>query len=328
MLRRHHDLAQRTFLIHCITRVDRRPVELRQLKIFRVVARTLNFTRAASELGYVQSNVTAQVQALERELGVPLFDRLGRRVVLTDAGRSLLRYAERLLDLEEEAREAVAGGGEPAGSLVVGAAPSLSAYRLPRLLRLFGSRFPRVKLSFRPTPHKELGARVADGSLDVAFLMEGPVRSASLLAEVLAEEPLVVLAPPDHPLVGSARVIPGDLAGEPVVLTEPGCNYRLMFERELAETGVEPAAALEFDGVEAVKQCVAAGMGVAMLPEITVEAELERGELAALRWAGKDHKIPVQMIQHKDKWVSPALAAFLGVSRKVLSAGELRTMAG
>lgn len=249
-------------------------------------------------------------------------------MVLTDAGRVLQRYAERLLDLSEEARAAVTGDGEPAGTLTVGASPSLSAYRLPRLLRRFGSRFPRVKLSFRPTPHEELGGRVADGSLDVAFLLEGPVRSASLGAEALAEETLVVLAPPDHPLAGSALVGPADLAGEPILLTEPGCNYRLMFERALDEAGAEPAAALEFDGVETVKQCVAAGMGVAMLPAVTVEAELERGELAALRWAGRDLTIPVQMIRHKDKWVSPALAAFLDTSREALSAGELGSVAG
>jgi DNA-binding transcriptional LysR family regulator len=303
-------------------------MEHRQLRIFRTVARTLSFTRAATELGYVQSNVTAQVKALERELGVPLFDRLGRRVALTDPGRVLLRYAERLLDLSEEAREAVAGDGEPAGTLVVGASPSLSAYRLPRLLRLFGARFPRVKLSFRPTPHEELRVRVADGSLDVAFLLEKPVRLASLRVEALAEEPLVVLAPPDHPLADAARVGPTDLAGEQVVLTEPGCNYRLIFELELQEAGVRPAATLEFDGVETVKQCVAAGMGVAMLPAVTVEAELERRELAALRWVGTEHTIPVQMIRHKDRWVSPALAAFLEASRETISASEPRAMAG
>ena len=303
-------------------------MEHRQLRIFRTVARTLNFTRAAFELGYVQSNVTAQVKALEKELGVPLFDRLGRGVVLTDAGRVLLRYAERLLDLEEEAREAVAGGGEPEGTLTVGAAPSLSAYRLPRLLRLFGGRFPRVRLSFRPTPHAELEGRVADGSLDVAFLLERPVRSAGLVAEALAEEPLLVLAPPGHPLAGSARVGPADLVGAQILLTEPGCNYRLMFERELAEAGATPAATLEFDGVEAVKQCVAAGMGFAMLPAVTVEAELERGELAALRWAGAVPTIPAQMVRHKDKWVSPALAAFFETSREAFSADGLRVLTG
>ena len=304
-------------------------MEHRQLKIFAVVARTLSFTRAARELGYVQSNVTAQVKALERELAVPLFDRLGRRVVLTDAGGVLLRYAEKILDLSEEAREAVAGDGEPEGRLVVGAAPSLGAYRLPRLLRRFASEFPRVRLAFRPTPHPELEGRVADGSLDVAFLLERPVRSASLEAEKLSDEPLLVLAPPDHSLVVSARVAPADLRGERVLLTEPGCNYRLVFERELAKARAEPAAALEFDGVEAVKQCVAAGMGVAMLPAVAVDAGLERGALMALRWAGGAPTIPVQMVRHKDKWVSPALEAFLETSREVLAAGGApRSVAG
>lgn len=303
-------------------------MEHRQLRTFSVVARTLSFTRAAAELDYVQSNVTAQVKALERELGVTLFDRLGRRVVLTDAGEVLLRYAERLLDLSEEARAAVTGDGEPAGTLVVGASPSLSAYRLPRLLRQFGSSFPRVKLSFRPTPHEELASRVGDGSVDVAFLLERPVRSASLQAEELAEEPLVVLAPPDHPLADVARVSPTELAGEQILLTEPGCNYRLMFERELAQAGVDTATPLELDGVETVKQCVAAGMGVAMLPAVTVETELERGELAALPWAGSNLAIPTQMIWHKDKWISPALATFLAMAREVLSAGELGSIAG
>jgi DNA-binding transcriptional LysR family regulator len=123
-------------------------------------------------------------------------------------------------------------------------------------------------------------------------------------------------------------VRPADLSGEQFLLTEPGCNYRLMFERELAEAGVETPTTLEFDGVETVKQCVAAGMGVAMLPAVTVEAELDRGELAALRWTGRDLTISVQMIWHKDKWVSPALAAFLETAREVLSAGKLRSIAG
>ena len=117
-------------------------MEHRQLRTFRAVARELSFTRAAEELGYVQSSVTAQVKALEAELGVPLFDRLGRRVVLTDAGRALQGYAGMILDLHEEARAAVAGehDGAPTGSLTVSAPETLCTYRLPRLLRRFGER--------------------------------------------------------------------------------------------------------------------------------------------------------------------------------------------
>lgn len=298
-------------------------MEQRQLKIFRAVARTLSFTRSAEELGYVQSNVTAQVKALEGELGVPLFDRLGRRVVLTDAGRTLLGYAERILDLHEEARGALSGGGEPAGSLTLSAPETLFTYRLPRLLRRFGERFPDVRLTFRPTPCSDLEARVADGSLDVAFHLSAPVRSAALKVEALVEEPLLVLAPPDHPLALSEGAGPEDLEGEQVLLTEAGCSYRNMFERVLSEAGANPAKTLEFDSVEAIKQCVIAGMGVAVLPAVAVEAELRRGELASLPWSGPGLAVFTQVLRHKDKWLSPALEAFLDTARETIGDGEV-----
>jgi hypothetical protein len=152
---------------------------------------------------------------------------------------------------------------------------------------------PRLLTSLTPLRRFYERTRISS-KLDVAFLLESPARLASLQSEALAEEPLMVLAPPDHRLVGSCRVEPADMAGEQILLTEPWGNYRLMFERELAEAGAVPSAALELDGVEAVKQCVVAGMGVAMLPAVTVEAELERGELATLRWAGRSLTIPAQ----------------------------------
>src|SRR5438046_264194 len=110
-------------------------MELRQLETFRVVATQLSFTRAAATLDYAQSSVTAQIQSLELELGVRLFDRLGRRVALTDAGERLLEYAERLLSLADEARAALADGAEPAGTLTIGAPETVMTYRLPSVLR-------------------------------------------------------------------------------------------------------------------------------------------------------------------------------------------------
>src|SRR2546421_3651462 len=118
------------FSMRSIVCTDRKHMDLRQLNTFRLVATTLSFTRAAAALSYAQSSVTAQIQSLEDELGVQLFDRLGRRVALTDAGLRLLRYADRLLDLAEEARAAVADGGDPLGSLCISAPETLCIYRL------------------------------------------------------------------------------------------------------------------------------------------------------------------------------------------------------
>lgn len=293
-------------------------MELRQLATFRLLATTLSFTRTANALGYVQSSVTAQIQALEEELGVPLFDRLGKRVALTDAGQQFLGYAERLLALAEEARAAVTGA-QVAGSLTISAPETLCTYRLPALLQQFRARYPQVRLTFRPGPVGELRRRISEGLVDVAFLLDAPLHAAGLQVEPLVTELLCVVAPPDHPLAGAPCVQPADLAGEAILLTEVGCTYREMFTRSLAAAGVYPTTTLEFSSIEAIKQCVMAGMGITVLPAVAVAAETEQGRLVALRWAAPNFQMVTQMVWHKDKWLSPALQALLNLSREVLA---------
>lgn len=295
-------------------------VELRQLNTFRAVATTLSFTRAAEALDYAQSSVTAQVQALEEDLGVPLFERLGKRVVLTDAGKRLLTYAEKLLRMAAEARVAVAAGDEPGGSLTIGASESLCTYRLPPVLSQFRTCFPQVQLIVHPGAQLQLRRALSDGLLDVGLLVEKPFQHESLVVEQLVSEPLLILAYPDHPLARLPRVGPADLAGESVVVMEAGCSYRELFERTLAEENVYPVTTLEFGSIEAIKQCIMAGMGITILPEVTVAAELAQGRLVALPWTGPDYELVTQLAWHKDKWLSPALRAFLELTRATLGA--------
>jgi DNA-binding transcriptional LysR family regulator len=286
-------------------------MELRQLHTFTAVAEQLSFTRAAEALSYAQSSVTAQIQALEAELGVPLFERLGRRVVLTEAGVRLRGYAARLIQLEAEARLAVPSATEPAGTLQIGAPESLCTYRLPPVLARFRERFPRVKLVFRPGNCTDLMRRVADGSLDVVFVLDEETSHPGVRSTPLRREPIRVLARPDHPLASRRGVTSQDLAGETILHTEADCAYRLMFDRALAESGVRPDVAVEFSSLEAIKQAAIAGMGLAVLPEVSVEAEIAMGRLAALDWRPDDFAVLTQVTWHKDKWLSPALTAFL-----------------
>jgi DNA-binding transcriptional LysR family regulator len=290
-------------------------VELRQLVTFRAVAAQLSFTRAATMLGYAQSSVTAQIQALESELGVRLFDRLGRRVALTDAGERLLEYAERLLSLAEETRTALADGAEPAGTLTVGAPETVLTYRLPGVLQRFRTRFPRVRLVFRPTPNADLQRAIGDGTLDVGFALGEPLQPRGLAVERLHDEPLAIVAPPEHPLAGAARVDPSDLQRETLLLTRPGCGYRAMFAGTLAAVGVQPAGSLDFGSVEAIKQCVAAGLGIAALPRIAVAAELADARLVALAWSGPPLEVATQLLWHPAKAWSTPLRAFLDIAR-------------
>ena len=302
-------------------------MELRQVETFRAVAEELSFSRAAERLGYVQSSVSAQVAALERDLGVPLFDRLGRRIALTEAGVVMLGYSRKLLALAEETKETVVdagvGSGEVKGSLTVSAPETLLTYRLPRLLALFHERHPKVRLSVRPSTVGRLvgSARraVEEGRVDVAFVLDGPVEAPGLSVEPMIEEGVTVIAPTAHALTSAASVSPRDLSGEAMLLPEApesGCAYRGQFERQLGAAGVVPPEKMEFQSIEAVKQCVAAGMGVSVLPGVAVSAELADGKLAALRW-NQSFEVLTQMVWHEERWKSPALGAFLEMAREV-----------
>ncbi|WP_328671721.1 LysR family transcriptional regulator [Streptomyces sp. NBC_00322] len=259
-------------------------MELRLLVTFEKVATVLSFTQAAAELKYAQSSVTSQIRSLETSLGTELFDRLGSRIRLTEAGERLLPYARRIIELSEEARVAVTGADEPAGAINVGTMESLTSYRLPALLELFHHRYPQVKLSLRPTLGDETRQALRQGVYDIGFLMERETEHAGLQTEVLTAEPLVLVCAPTHPLADAAKLATVDLADIQLVGTEPGCPYRDLFEEELRERNGAPPPFMEFGTIEATKRGVAGGLGVALLPRMAVREELASGTLLALPW--------------------------------------------
>ena len=257
-------------------------MELRLLVTFEKVATVLSFTQAAAELKYAQSSVTSQIRALESSLGTELFDRLGSRIRLTEAGERLLPYARQIIELSDEARAAVVGAEEPVGALTVGTMESLTSYRLLPLLELFHHRYPGVRLSLRTTIGDETRQALRQGTYDVGFLMERETEHAGLDVAVLAVEPLALVVAPGHPLARAAEVATDDLVRESLLATEPGCAYRDLFEVEL--NSVAPVAFTEFGTIEATKRAAAAGLGVSLLPEVTVAAELADGGLVRLPW--------------------------------------------
>ena len=293
-------------------------MELRYLQTFRTVARLLSVTQAAAVLHYAQSSVSDHLHALEDEFGVKLFDRRGKRLVLTQSGHRLLDYADHMIRLTEEAHLAIPGGEEPAGTLVLSAPETLCSYRLPLVLQRFRQYFPQVQLSFRPNVCTHLRQMVTAGEVDVAFLLETLVEDPNLTVEPLRVEPLVVVSSPEHRLAYLEHVYPADITGEAFLATVPGCSYRVLFERALAEGHARPAMVLEFHSIEVIKQCVMSGMGVAVLPAIAVAREAQSGHLAVLSWAGPELQVVTQIVRHKDKWLSPALQAFLRITHDVL----------
>jgi DNA-binding transcriptional LysR family regulator len=290
-------------------------MELRQLEIFRVLARELNFTRTAERVHCVQSNVTVQIRALEEELGVKLFERLGKQVSLTGEGARLLPYVEQSLELLAQARQAVAEQDEPSGTLSIGTPESVLSYRLPAVLHEFRERFPRVELSFRLLSCGKLYQNLEQGAADLILTIDEEAEYSRLHQETLCAEPMTLIAQLHHPLSKLPAVQAADLRNETLLLTEDDCSYRLKFERVLAQAGITPAGRIEFSSLEAIKQCAALGVGIALLPAMAVGAELAQGKLTALRWKGPELAMQTQMAWHKDKWQSAAMRAFVALLR-------------
>lgn len=298
-------------------------MELRQLNTFRTVASTLNFSRAAEVLNYVPSNVTMQIKALEEELGVRLFDRLGKQLVLTTAGKRFLTHIQGVLNQLDEARSVVHDNEHHlSGTLTISANEVICAYRLPAVFQIFRSRNPGVRLIFRSVPNQELKQTLFEGTADVVFMLDEPIRSSGLAVEPLLEETFRLFAAPDHPLAKRSVLQLEDFHREVFLTNEKGCPYRTMFDRSFEKEGIDSITYLEFQSAEAIKQCAISGIGIAFLPEITAEAEVERGELVALPWQIPDLHVYTQMSWHKDKWLSPIILSFIEAAREVIASVE------
>lgn len=302
-------------------------MEVRQLQIFTALANELNFTRTAERVHTVQSNVTSQIKALEQEVGVPLFDRLGRRVALTDAGKRFLPFAEKALESMEHGLRALQSDAEPSGPLRIGAPESVVTYRLPHVLSAFRKRYPRVEIMFRPDTTDPMILDLETGKVDLAICMKDEINSASILSHPVRIERIFLLSHASHPLTKKRTVKPVDLAGQTLLLTEHGCGYRAKLDRALAMENVKPGHITEFSSVEAIKKCVTAGLGLAILPAIVVASELRAQQMKALHWAGPPLDISTHIIWHRDKWVSPAMKAFRDLVTESVEKDDSRTMA-
>ena len=286
-------------------------MDLKLLKTFQMVATQMSISRAALALDYAQSTVTGHIQLLEQDLGKPLFNRIGKRIELTAAGHKLLQYTSRLLELADETRRAVSDEADLQGTICFAAAETVISYRLPRILKQFREAMPGVNLIFRPMPYAELYPRIRDGELDVAFMLEEKIASNGLSVQPLTEEKMILLAAPEHPLSMKREISLEALADETLLLTEQGCGYRGMFERKLLAAGIIPTNYMEFDSISAIKHCVQANLGIAVLPYIAISEELHRETLVALDWTIEDFTVSTQMLWHQNKEMSPALQSFI-----------------
>lgn len=293
-------------------------MEFRQLHAFCAVANTSSFTHAAKMLGYAQSSISTHIQLLEEELNTKLFERLGKTVVLTNEGKCFLTYAKQILHLSLAAAEAVSGSTTPKGSITIGAPESLCVLRLPSLLQEYRKRCPHVKIALKTGTCSDFDYWLRTHAIDIAFLLQPEMAHPELMTHTLFAEPMVLVAGTDHPLIKKGKTEPMDLHHESLILSEIGCSYRVVFENILATAGIYPDSILDFSSVSAMKQCAISGLGITLLPKIAVMNEIKAGQLVDLNWIGPDFGISAQIAYHKDKWLSPALSAFLNLATEIL----------
>jgi DNA-binding transcriptional LysR family regulator len=285
-------------------------IEYGDLRVLEAVARHGSMNRAAVELNMVQSNVTARIRVLEEQVGTQLFDRSTRGVVLTAAGQRLLPYVTRFSALLKEAQEATCDDGTPRGIVRIGALETTAALRLPPILTAYAQAYPDVALVVTTGTSCSLVEDVLAHKLDGAFV-GGPVRHAALLEEPIFREELALVTPP------SLRGL-DDLDRQRelrIIVFRRGCSYRQRLENLLTKRGIRTANPLEFASLDAILDCVAAGVGITLLPKAIVASSRKEGLVLAHELPPEDARVATMFIRRSDVYASSALNAFLTAAR-------------
>jgi DNA-binding transcriptional LysR family regulator len=288
--------------------------ELPHLETFAEAAERSGFTAAARALRLTQAAVSQRIQVLERELGVPLFRRIGGKVELTDGGRKLHDYARRILDLHREARREVTGMEAPVtGELAIAASSVPGEHLLPALLASFGAKHPRVRVQAAVSDSAAVIGLVESGEVSVG-LVGRRSDGAGLEFRHLADDRMVVVAPPGHALARKNRVTLRQLAAHPLVLREPGSGLRHCFVKALDRAGhalSDLRVVLELGSNEAIKEAVVRGVGVAVLSTLAVRKDIAAGRLLALEVEGLVCDREMFVVTDRRRVLSPQARLFV-----------------
>lgn len=296
---------------------------LRQLTVFLTAARHLHFTRAAHELGMTQPSVSMQIRQLEENLGIALFEQIGKRTFLTEAGQELYRYGHRIHQQLGEAETVLERlKGMRGGQLRLALGPT-AKYFMPRLIAAFTQQHPDIVIDLHITGRDGLLTQLETNERDMVIMGSAPADD-TLEAMPFLEDPLVVIARPDHPLAGKTRIPPADLGTERFLMRESGSDTREVTDDFFREQGIEPRTTMVINSNEAIKQSVQAGIGLALVPTQSVMLELEVGRLVKLDLDAVAPQRVWYLVHRREKRFSAIAEAFRNF---VLDTAQYRTVA-
>ncbi len=265
-----------------------------------------SFTKAAQALQYSQATITSHIQQLEDEIGMPLFDRLGKKIQLTSVGHEMYPYVVELLSSYSKIKHLSSDDQTLKGELRIGASETITVYRLASVLSQFKRMYPEVTVSLINDNCLPLRERLHAGELDIAITLEPKVLDPQLSVEICSDEPLVFVEGFTH----SAKTLK-EASGECIIFSEKNCSLRRFFESLLIEQGISTSNHLEFTSMEAMKQCVANGLGISLMPYISVKALLQEQKMKVIEFPDKDLMFYAQISYHKNKWLSKAHKKFI-----------------
>jgi LysR family transcriptional regulator, low CO2-responsive transcriptional regulator len=285
-------------------------LNLHQLATFQVVAKHCSFVRAAEELHFSQPAVSAQIRHLEKSLGLKLFDQIGRKTHLTQAGEELYLYSQKIFSVIDETLEIMEALRSPHyGRLSVGADTTVGSYVIPGLLGKFQQIYPQVEISLQVLNRATLVEAIMNNRVDMAVMGSVP-DDVSVDIEPFAYNPLVLIASPTHRLAGRKGVPIEELGREHFLLREIGSGTRAALENALQEAGVPLQLSMQVGNNSAIKQGVAAGLGIALISRVAIDMELETNRLVILDVEGFPIVRQWRLVHVKDKRLSATAKAF------------------
>jgi DNA-binding transcriptional LysR family regulator len=286
-------------------------INLNQLRIFQAVTETRSFTRAAELVHLTQPGISKHIKQMEEYYGIPLFDRLGKRVALTQAGEILLEATREIMASITAAEQRIEElKGLRGGKLLLGASFPIGIYFLPGILAAFRKQYPAVGVTLDIALGERLVAKILANKLDLG-LVSHQVHDPRLSCSEFMTDELVAIAPCNHPWANKNRIKPRDLLAETFIVAARGAGIRAVVEKRLREKDIVLKNVLDFGNVEGVKRAVEVGLGVSIQSKSVVQREISAGSLIGVSVAGMDAKLAYFAVHHKDKHLSNAATAFI-----------------
>jgi DNA-binding transcriptional LysR family regulator len=291
-------------------------MEVRDLQVFLSVSKHLNYTRAGEEVNLSQPSVSVRIRQLETELGVKLFEQLGKKVVLTDAGQLLVPYANRVMVAVDDAHQAIDElQGLQRGSLRIGASTTPGMYLIPRTIARFKQIYPRIEVHLAVRDTRQIEEGVIRNEFDCGFV-GGHLAGAEVEVLPWIEDHILLVAPPNHPLARKRSVKIEDLRGQRLILREPGSATRAAIGAHLDKSDLKLETVMEMENPESVKKAVQSGLGISFISRLAVETELKAKSLVAVSIKSLDINRELKIVYRKDKHLGRAAQTFIDMARK------------